>query len=428
MIKKIANSTFIYIVLFLYVYGIQYIFIPFSTRALLGIFGFFIFFLYFFKIKKKFMVNKDLLTVFIFLLFISLSSFASMTYNNTNDIEFVRYSISMIVNMFASYFFIKILKKLDYKLNFKTISTLLINIILIQVLIALIMFIYPDLTVFLFSIEKMSEETFDRNIYLSGIRFMGIGAAKTFTSGIINGFGLILIAILLRLYKTSSKEIILLSIKFLVIFSLGMMMARTTLIGAILALVIILLPENFNYSISLIKKRTLFFITLTCVTIISLFFIIIFYSDFLLVFQYGFEIFINYFKTSTFETASTNELKEMFIFPNEIKSWIIGDAYWYNPLKGNFYYMNTDVGYSRLIFYFGLIGLFFYFSLQFFLVKAYKHFDVKFKYYIFIIIYLLILNLKGFADLFWLNIIFFMAYILNKNNLNKKLINSNSIK
>ncbi|MBE7357812.1 hypothetical protein CSPB12327_02870 [Campylobacter sp. RM12327] len=334
----------------------------------------------------------------------------------------------MIVNMFASYFFIKILKKLDYKLNFKTISTLLINIILIQTLIALIMFIYPDLTVFLFSIEKMSEETFDRNIYLSGIRFMGIGAAKTFTSGIINGFGLILIAILLRLYKTSSKEIILLSIKFLVIFSLGMMMARTTLIGAILALVIILLPENFNYSISLIKKRTLFFITLTCVTITALFFIIIFYSDFLLVFQYGFEMFINYFKTSTFETASTNELKEMFIFPNEIKSWIIGDAYWYNPLKDNFYYMNTDVGYLRLIFYFGLIGLFFYFSLQFFLVKVYKHFDIKFKYYIFIIIYLLILNLKGFADLFWLNIIFFMAYILNKNNLNKKLINSNSIK
>lgn len=424
MIKKIANSTFIYIVLFLYVYGIQYIFIPFSTRALLGIFGF----LYFFLNKKKFMVNKDLLTVFIFLLFISLSSFASMTYNNTNDIEFVRYSISMIVNMFASYFFIKILKKLDYKLNFKTISTLLINIILIQVLIALIMFIYPDLTVFLFSIEKMSEETFDRNIYLSGIRFMGIGAAKTFTSGIINGFGLILIAILLRLYKTSSKEIILLSIKFLVIFSLGMMMARTTLIGAILALVIILLPENFNYSISLIKKRTLFFITLTCVTITALFFIIIFYSDFLLVFKYGFEMFINYFKTSTFETASTNELKEMFIFPNEIKSWIIGDAYWYNPLKDNFYYMDTDVGYLRLIFYFGLIGLFFYFSLQFFLVKVYKHFDIKFKYYIFIIIYLLILNLKGFADLFWLNIIFFMAYILNKNNLNKKLINSNSIK
>ena len=56
----------------------------------------------------------------------------------------------------------------------------------------------------------------------------------------------------------------------------------------------------------------------------------------------------------------------MYVFPDNIKTWIIGDGYLSNPadvdpyftgkiIKG--FYMGTDVGYLRFIFYFGLIGL-----------------------------------------------------------------------
>ena len=56
----------------------------------------------------------------------------------------------------------------------------------------------------------------------------------------------------------------------------------------------------------------------------------------------------------------------MFVFPDNIKTWIIGDGYIENPYNRDpyytgprfgGYYMGTDVGYLRFILYFGLLGL-----------------------------------------------------------------------
>ena len=56
----------------------------------------------------------------------------------------------------------------------------------------------------------------------------------------------------------------------------------------------------------------------------------------------------------------------MYVFPDNLKTWIIGDGYFDNPqdidpyytgeVTGG-YYMGTDVGYLRFIFYFGIFGL-----------------------------------------------------------------------
>ena len=56
----------------------------------------------------------------------------------------------------------------------------------------------------------------------------------------------------------------------------------------------------------------------------------------------------------------------MIVFPDNLHTWIIGDGYLENPFNRdmnyigpNFggYYMATDIGYLRFLFYFGLIGL-----------------------------------------------------------------------
>ena len=44
--------------------------------------------------------------------------------------------------------------------------------------------------------------------------------------------------------------------------------------------------------------------------------------------------------------------------PTDGKTWIIGDAQYEDERGG--YYMHTDVGYLRVLFYGGLIGLFLY--------------------------------------------------------------------
>ena len=58
-------------------------------------------------------------------------------------------------------------------------------------------------------------------------------------------------------------------------------------------------------------------------------------------------------------------LSEGMIFPDNFKTWIIGDGYMASGLNDPYYtgpsdygfYMNTDAGYSRFLFYFGLTGL-----------------------------------------------------------------------
>lgn len=56
----------------------------------------------------------------------------------------------------------------------------------------------------------------------------------------------------------------------------------------------------------------------------------------------------------------------MYIFPDNLKTWFLGDGYLNNPfdtepyytgIDWHGYYQNTDVGYLRFIFYFGLFGL-----------------------------------------------------------------------
>lgn len=56
----------------------------------------------------------------------------------------------------------------------------------------------------------------------------------------------------------------------------------------------------------------------------------------------------------------------MYIWPDNAKTWIIGDGYFNNPVNVDPYYTseitegfykNTDVGYLRFIYYFGVIGL-----------------------------------------------------------------------
>ena len=86
------------------------------------------------------------------------------------------------------------------------------------------------------------------------------------------------------------------------------------------------------------------------------------------------------------------------VFPDNLKTWIIGDGYFSNPyntdpfyigVKSGGYYMGTDVGYLRFIFYFGLIGLSAFIA---FFMKTYNLCVKRFTEYKLLFFMLLILN------------------------------------
>jgi O-antigen ligase len=88
----------------------------------------------------------------------------------------------------------------------------------------------------------------------------------------------------------------------------------------------------------------------------------------------------------------------MIVFPDNMKTWIIGDGYGANPYNDPYYigpayhgfYMGTDIGYLRFIFFFGILGMF---SMIAMFIGFYRLCCNRFATYKNMILLLLVLNL-----------------------------------
>lgn len=116
----------------------------------------------------------------------------------------------------------------------------------------------------------------------------------------------------------------------------------------------------------------------------------------------------------------------MYKWPNDMSTWWFGDGRMLN-LNGG-YYMHTDVGYMRLIYYFGLPCTLFFVWLLFKYAKILrKGISSKPLRYFFITlpIWFVILNLKGltFESEYFVLFLVFSALIVKR----KPVINSQTI-
>ena len=145
------------------------------------------------------------------------------------------------------------------------------------------------------------------------------------------------------------------------------MISRTTSIGLVLALCYLFYSSKlYAMCIAFAAKRVLVWFIGILLIIIPL--IIYFYNtspEIHANLRFAFEGFFSWVETGEWEIGSNEKLKTMYVYPETLKTWIIGDGYIVNPssdpdYKGPIYegyYMGTDVGYLRFIFYFGLVGL-----------------------------------------------------------------------
>jgi hypothetical protein len=114
--------------------------------------------------------------------------------------------------------------------------------------------------------------------------------------------------------------------------------------------------------------------------------------------RFAFEGFFSLAEKGEWDVHSNNRLMEMYVFPDNAKTWIIGDGYFDGPSNTDPYYVGptmtgfymwTDVGYLRFIFYFGLIGLA---AFMFFFVKCGQVCAHKFRNYALLFWLLMLLN------------------------------------
>jgi len=143
---------------------------------------------------------------------------------------------------------------------------------------------------------------------------------------------------------------------------------------------------------------------------------------------FAFEFIYHYIEDGQFSTASTNHLaKDMFVYPSTVSTWIWGDGRMVG-IDGS-YYMHTDAGYSRILFYSGLYGLLmlFLYQLLFFPYRNIVDKDNFFKKnylktLILIILYICLINIKGLALVTTLpiNLIIIFSFFDIKYIFNKK--------
>lgn len=310
---------------------------------------------------RKLGVSKDIVVFTAYSLCISLTCLVAAVYNNTSDYTYATYFISMWVWMAAAYTVLLSLRQLNGRVTFDILSNYLVIVCVTQCVIAIMISRFPAFKSIVGGIMP-GIEGMDR---MADGRLYGIGCAFD-VAGIRFSCVLVLIIrmILVQFEKIEVNKKLVYSywIAFLVIVVIGNMIARTTTVGALIALgylsCALMFGEN-RIAGSVLKS----FLVVLLITVP--FAIYLYQNDpmFREDFRFGFEGFVSLIENGRWEVDSNDILVTMYRFPETLKTWLIGDGYietanndpyYLGEHHGGYYYMGTDVGYLRFIYYAGL--------------------------------------------------------------------------
>lgn len=345
-----------------YLFPFEFTFLPgINTKMLMATLGLAI--LPFNMILNKRQISYNFVKLSIWASLVSVIGLCAIVYNNTNDTTYATYIISMYVWLGGAYFVNNAIRFTHHKINIHLIINYLTAVCVCQCILAL-----------LIDYSLPIKNIVDSFVHGDGFmgknetRLYGIGASLD-VAGIRFSAVLILIAVILKdltnRNTTPYLQIILYTISAITIIVIGNTIARTTSIGVILAFITFFItsPQLKKYIPNKCSIFTILFIT----AIFSV--IIIYYYHHNLSFKqnikFGFEGFFSLLESGKWEVQSNKILENMIIWPESLKTWIIGDGYFDNPYYSDPYYvgpvtggfyMNTDIGYLRFIFYFGILG------------------------------------------------------------------------
>ena len=305
-------------------------------------------------------LDRDFFVLIVFASIVSLSGIISVVYNATTDLSYASYVVSFFVWMGGAYFVVSSIRFLHGKVTPLMVINYLAAICVVQCVIAL-----------LISRNPLVKDIVDS--FLGGDGFMGKLENRMYGIGCaldVAGlkFSCVLVAISFVVMNGLCQpklQTTIYWIAYLVIAVVGNMIGRTTSVGVVVSLIYILVHCIFYGYREFLKSHVLPLLLLM-VALLPL--LIYLYNNSPKTredLRFGFEGFFSLAETGRWETNSNNRLSDMFVLPDNPKTWIIGDGYFDNPYSDpNFngdnpteFYKGTDVGYLRFIYYFGVIGL-----------------------------------------------------------------------
>ena len=335
----------------------------FNTKELMAVVGIFLFVGDLYR-QKRLAVSNEFLGLLVYSGLISLMALFSAVFHNTQERSYTTYFLSMLVWLSSAYVVIKCIKGVHGKLSIELVAKYIVAVSVVQGLIAVIADNYAPLDLFIMNAVPGAGygKTVDR--------LYGFGQSAAFDSGGIR----FAIASVLCAHNAKNlvregrpKGIPLYILSFLIITVTGNMVARTTLVGSAIGLAYLFLyiwPFKKKLNTATFKAWLWIFIeTIVIVIVVAS----LYNSDskFYSRTRFAFEGFFSLVEEGHWRTGSNDALASMYVFPDNPETWLIGDGYFVIPGSDPYYmgeavegyYMGTDVGYLRFIFFFGLLGL-----------------------------------------------------------------------
>ena len=334
--------TLALVVLSFYFFPFEFTFMPgINTKMAMAGIGLAVLAIQFAK-KRKVAVDNDFLQITILAGIVSLIGFISVTYNGTHDYTYATYIVSMLVWLSAANLVLALIRTIHGHVNVTLICDYLIVLCVVQCSLALIIDGIPSVKEFVDS-------------FLSGQGFMGKNEYRLYGIGCsldVAGtrFCAILLMCIYQIVQISSKQeldekrkfwhMLWYLSAFMFISIVGNMIARTTTIGVALAFLYLLILTQ-PFSIISIEKHKLIWRMTGIMLFVAICVSVLFYNIspvFKYNLRFAFEGFFSLAEKGTWEVHSNEILKNMVVFPDEIKTWIIGNGYFENPYDIEPYY------------------------------------------------------------------------------------------
>ena len=395
------HALWLFLLYFLYIFNISFAPLPYyvRTRVLFGVVGLAVATL----MLRPSRISKSVVWIICIFGLLLVPSVLTAAINHNVDLWFTQYTVQQILHLFGAYLLVLLSVRCIQDFNLDKLFKMVIYAVALNNLLAVIMFFVPPLQDFMVSVQNYDELARTKlEEYLDmSFRLYGWGIQTFFMGGLISGYALLLLAYLLR-KEFGGPQSLRLILLFLFITLTGMFIARTTLVGAILGGGYLFLPDNWNTELSLTAIRRNFrflFVVIGAaiagIATLNYLFPEAWNTD---IIGYALELYINLDQGNELATQSTDDLMTMYLWPDNWQTWLIGDGQFNVP--GGFY-MDTDVGYLRMIYYFGLLGTAVFFLIQLFLVWRIRWLYRDRQVALLLTIslgYVLILNLKAMAD------------------------------
>ena len=354
------------IILSLFYFPVEFTFLPGqNTKNLVAALGL-VFLLFSFIGRREFVMPKEVIVLILIAAFVNIFTIISVTYNHTPEISYTNYVVSAIIWFSGAYAVCSMIRITHGRIDVPILVAYLTGICIFQCGMAIAMDMYHPLRDLVDSIFIQGQDLLQRMNRIYGIGSYLDVAGSRFACVL----GAIAVLIVKDQDKMSKLSVVLYIFAFIIITVVGNMIARTTSVGVILGLgymLFSLLKRLFDREG---RRSSLMWLWAGVLAVIIPLGVTLYRSvpEINRLIHFAFEGFFAYAETGEFQTASSNRLvDEMLVFPEETKTWIIGDGYFVNSKNdinylGNAtdkgFYMGTDIGYLRFLFLFGLPGLF----------------------------------------------------------------------